>query len=457
MAVAEEDRRSSSGSSSKAVPLDLQAEVHTRADRITARDAAGAGRPRPRARVAGRAVTLALDPVRRPSAVAAGWLAPMAGVARRPGAVDRRRPRRLGDGMVVTPAEAVRPIVGDTRDALLAGDGADAVGGARGLLIGSLARVPRRAARRHRAAAAAGITRLAAVANAAPWVAVAPCLLVVLGRDRGPVAVAAFAVFFFVFVGATVGLGGRPPQRPRRALRARRAAGRSRSARVQLPGCWPSLVDGLKLAAPAALAGAIFGEWYGADRGLGVLLLGGMQSGRAERLWAASLLSAACGLAAFAVLAQRPRAARRSLRGVDRADRRAGGGAAHRSAAASWSCHRSRLAAVLVSALVALDRRRATSRRWSCRARRGCGATSSTRRGDYLAAAGATLTTAAIAFVSASSSGGRRRARRADAAPRRRHRAGGRGARGDAARGAVPAVRPHLRLPAVDRAVPRGA
>jgi sulfonate transport system permease protein len=72
---------------------------------------------------------------------------------------------------------------------------------------------------------------------------------------------------------------------------------------VQLPGCWPSVLDGLKLAAPAALAGAIFGEWYGAERGLGVLLIGAMQSGRAERLWAASLLSAACGLGAFALFA----------------------------------------------------------------------------------------------------------------------------------------------------------
>ena len=146
------------------------------------------------------------------------------------------------------------------------------------------------------------INRLAALANAAPWVAVAPCLLVVLGRDRGPTAVAALAVFFFVFVGATVGLSAAP----RSAHDVLTALGAPRSIRVrtvQLPGCWPSLLDGLKLAAPAALAGAIFGEWYGAERGLGVLLLSGMQSGRAERLWAASLLSAACGLIAFALFA----------------------------------------------------------------------------------------------------------------------------------------------------------
>ena len=64
------------------------------------------------------------------------------------------------------------------------------------------------------------------------------------------------------------------------------------------------MADGLKLAAPAALAGAVFGEWYGAERGLGVLLITAMQGGRADRLWAASLLSAACGLTAYGLLAR---------------------------------------------------------------------------------------------------------------------------------------------------------
>jgi sulfonate transport system permease protein len=206
------------------------------------------------------------------------------------------------NGMVVTPAEAIRPIVGSTRDLYWRATKATLWSATRGLVIGGTlafvaalitAAVPplRRA-----------ITRLAALANAAPWVAVAPCLLVVLGRDNGPTAVAALAVFFFVFVAATVGLAA-APRGAHDVLTALGAGRWLRVRAVQLPGCWPSLLDGLKLAAPAALAGAIFGEWYGAERGLGVLLLSGMQSGRAERLWAASLLSAACGLLAFGCFA----------------------------------------------------------------------------------------------------------------------------------------------------------
>jgi ABC-type nitrate/sulfonate/bicarbonate transport system permease component len=204
-------------------------------------------------------------------------------------------------GMVVTPAEAVRPIVGSSHDVYLRATKATAWEAVRGLVIGSLIAFVLALLAGTIPALRRSITRLAAIANAAPWVAVAPCLLVILGRDRGPVAVAALAVFFFVFVSTTVGLGAAPAA----AHDVATALGMSPLKRVwtvQLPACWPSVVDGLRLAAPAALAGAVFGEWYGAPRGLGVLLIGAMQSGRPERLWAASLLSAACGLAAFALL-----------------------------------------------------------------------------------------------------------------------------------------------------------
>jgi ABC-type nitrate/sulfonate/bicarbonate transport system permease component len=114
--------------------------------------------------------------------------------------------------------------------------------------------------------------------------------------------VAALAVYFFVFISTTVGLGAAP----RAAHDVASVLGASSFRRVfsvQLPASWPSIADGLKLAAPAAMAGAVFGEWYGAERGLGVLLITAMQSGRADRLWAASLLAAVCGLLAYGLLA----------------------------------------------------------------------------------------------------------------------------------------------------------
>ena len=112
--------------------------------------------------------------------------------------------------MVVTPAEAVEPIFGETSGLYWRALKATAWSAFRGLLIGgSLAFAA--------ALIAAGvpflrrsITRLAAIANAAPWVAVAPCLIIILGKGQGPTAVAALAVFFFVFISTTVGLSAAP-------------------------------------------------------------------------------------------------------------------------------------------------------------------------------------------------------------------------------------------------------
>lgn len=205
-------------------------------------------------------------------------------------------------GMVVTPRAAVAPLLGDSADVYYRATKATVWSAVRGLAIGgSIAFVL--------ALVAAGvpalrrsIVRLAAIANAAPWVAVAPCLLIVLGRDAGPVVVAAIAVFFFVFVSTSVGLDAAP--RAVQDVASSLGAGRARRVwSVQLPAAWPSIADGLKLAAPAALAGAIFGEWYGAPRGLGVLLITAMQGARPDRLWAASLLCSACGLIAYGVMA----------------------------------------------------------------------------------------------------------------------------------------------------------
>lgn len=205
--------------------------------------------------------------------------------------------------MVVTPAEAVDPIfAAESSERYWRATQATLWSAFRGLLIGGglafsaallAAGVPflRRS-----------IVRLAAIANAAPWVAIAPCIIIVLGRDRGPTAIAAIAVFFFIFISTTVGLGAAPAAAHDFAT----VLGASRLRRVwsvQLPAAWPSVADGLKLAAPAAIAGAIFGEWYGAPRGLGVQLIAAMQGARPEALWAASLLSASLGLSAYALLA----------------------------------------------------------------------------------------------------------------------------------------------------------
>lgn len=142
------------------------------------------------------------------------------------------------------------------------------------------------------------IENAAAGINSIPWILLGPLLVLVVPRWIGPVAIAALAVFFAVFVAVSTGLSA--ASRVHQDLLSSLGASRLvRFWRLQLPAAMPELVDGLRLAAPAALVGAIFGEWFGADSGLGLLLITSMQNFRIDLLWAAALLGVAASLIAY--------------------------------------------------------------------------------------------------------------------------------------------------------------
>lgn len=144
------------------------------------------------------------------------------------------------------------------------------------------------------------VDQIAALANSAPWVAIGPVVLVVAGRDAGPVAIASIAVYFPIFVAVSVGLAS--SEGALRELFASTGASRPLTAAyLTVPRALPSIVEGLKIAAPAAIAGTIYGEWYGATSGLGILLISAMQAGNVTLLWSASLVAAAGGLLAYGV------------------------------------------------------------------------------------------------------------------------------------------------------------
>ena len=178
-----------------------------------------------------------------------------AGIADR--AVDHRWTGRGADGMIVTPAEAIEPIVSTIPQTSTAGPRRRRlVGRPRACSsAGALAIVAALAVPCRRCGA---ISRFAAIANAAPWVAVAPCLLVVLGRDRGPTAVAALAAFFSVSrrpwasppprgaddVVAALGAPGAPFVGPSSCRRLALAHGRAQASRHRLPWRAPCSASG---------------------------------------------------------------------------------------------------------------------------------------------------------------------------------------------------------------------
>lgn len=147
-----------------------------------------------------------------------------------------------------------------------------------------------------------GLSRLALTLSALPWVALGPLLVITFPAEVAPVVIAALAVFFQAFVAISAGLDAASPQHYD-VFRVYGAGRFARLLRLQLPGSVPYVFLGLKLAAPAAILGAIFGEWFGVDRGLGVVLLSSMQNFRVDVLWAAALLAALTSMCAYGLFA----------------------------------------------------------------------------------------------------------------------------------------------------------
>jgi ABC-type nitrate/sulfonate/bicarbonate transport system permease component len=155
---------------------------------------------------------------------------------------------------------------------------------------------------------APGVGRLATLVNSIPWVTLGPIIVIVVSQSMAPTVIAALAVFFSSYVAISSGFGF--------ALRTHHevfsvlgASRFTRFRRLQLPAAVPAILDGAKLGAPAALLGAVFGEWFGSTRGLGVLILTSLQLHLPERLWAAALLTALLAMALFAAFSVAQRAA----------------------------------------------------------------------------------------------------------------------------------------------------
>jgi NitT/TauT family transport system permease protein len=106
-----------------------------------------------------------------------------------------------------------------------------------------------------------------------PKVAIAPLFLVWFGVGATPKILVAFLISFFpIVIDAAVGLRSMSMEMADLA----RSMGATRLqvfARFRLPTSLPYLFSGLKVAATLAIAGTVVGEFVGADKGLGYLLL----------------------------------------------------------------------------------------------------------------------------------------------------------------------------------------
>jgi NitT/TauT family transport system permease protein len=165
-----------------------------------------------------------------------------------------------------------------------------AIGSCAGITLASLAVIVPPLAR--------GLGAFASLVNGIPIIAVAGVCVLTLPRDATPIVVAALAVGFIVFVATAAGLTSALPAQ--RDLFAVFGASRLATfARLALPSALPALIDGLRSAAPSAVVGAIVGEWFSAERGLGPMLVAAMQNYQIGQLWATALGGSLLSIAAY--------------------------------------------------------------------------------------------------------------------------------------------------------------
>ncbi len=136
-----------------------------------------------------------------------------------------------------------------------------------------------------------------------PVIAIAPILVVWLGFGIGPkLAIIALVCFFPITVNTLDGLRSVDPELPRmmRTLDARRSL---TLTRVEIPSALPFLISGAKIAAAISVIGAVFGEWSGADAGLGHLILVAQGQLQTARVFAAVFVLSVLAIALFGGLA----------------------------------------------------------------------------------------------------------------------------------------------------------
>jgi len=144
---------------------------------------------------------------------------------------------------------------------------------------------------------------LMVASQAIPIVVIAPILIVWFGFGIAPkLVVVALICFFPIAVNATDGLRSVDPEATK-MMRTLDASRWQLLRRLEAPIALPFAFSGAKVAITFAPIAAIFGEWVGADSGLGVLIREDNANLQTARLFAATVVLAAIALALFGLIA----------------------------------------------------------------------------------------------------------------------------------------------------------
>lgn len=144
---------------------------------------------------------------------------------------------------------------------------------------------------------------VALMLNAIPIVAKAPVLVLMMGNGVEPkIAIAALVCFFPTLVNMVRGLDAANPQ----AVELMRVLSASKTEvffKLRLQSSLPYLFSALRIAASLSVIGAVVGEWIGATRGIGALIIQATYNFDSALLYSAIVMSAFLSGSFFMVIA----------------------------------------------------------------------------------------------------------------------------------------------------------
>jgi ABC-type nitrate/sulfonate/bicarbonate transport system permease component len=137
------------------------------------------------------------------------------------------------------------------------------------------------------------------VSNSIPIIAIIPLLTIWFGFGIAPkIMIAAIITFFPIVTNTTRGLKSADP----RVLDFMHSINATRwqvFSKVQFPSALPYIFAAFKIAASLSLVGAVVGEFYGADRGLGFLVITSATQLKTDLLFVAITVLAVLGVSLF--------------------------------------------------------------------------------------------------------------------------------------------------------------
>ncbi|HVB72531.1 MAG TPA: ABC transporter permease [Ktedonobacteraceae bacterium] len=143
---------------------------------------------------------------------------------------------------------------------------------------------------------------LLVISQTIPMIALAPLLLLWIGPDiRSKLIVVIIYCFFPIAVACADGLASVEPELIN-LLRSMNASRWQILWMVRLPAAMPSFFSGLRIAATYSVVGAIFGEYVGAEKGLGIYMQRATNSFAIAQVFAAIVVTAVLSLFLFGLV-----------------------------------------------------------------------------------------------------------------------------------------------------------